>query len=271
MRRNEEDHSYSWGSGFANRHPVIANILIISVIALLGLYAAYLSAALFTKHGRTLTVPGVENLTYTEAVEKLHAAGLKVDIRDSIYRDDLRPGIVIEQFPKARSVVKPGRKIFLYINSVHPKEVILDDDNHPSEYALKGESYRSALAKLEELGFKNIKMVKVLGVSDRVVKIIANGRPVRKMQKVPVNVSIVVEVSTTCRTPCRMRSCCGNMRITRRRLPESLPKDMAKATAIMSCRKRNPRSRWRRCRSTTRRRTASISNQTSVRISYDAG
>lgn len=195
LRRNEEDHSYSWGSGFANRHPVIANILIISVIALLGLYAAYLSAALFTKHGRTLTVPGVENLTYTEAVEKLHAAGLKVDIRDSIYRDDLRPGIVIEQFPKARSVVKPGRKIFLYINSVHPKEVILDDDNHPSEYALKGESYRSALAKLEELGFKNIKMVKVLGVSDRVVKIIANGRPVRKMQKVPVNVSIVVEVS----------------------------------------------------------------------------
>ena len=39
-----------------------------------------------------------------------------------LYRDDIKPGHVIEQFPKAKSIVKPGRKIFLYINAVHPKE-----------------------------------------------------------------------------------------------------------------------------------------------------
>lgn len=195
MKQSDEDHPYSWGSRFGDRHPVLANILIITIIALLGLYATYLSIALFTKHGHTLQVPGVENMSYTEAVKKLHEAGLKVDIRDSIYREDLRPGFVIEQFPKARSIVKPGRKIFLYINSVHPKEVIIDDDNHPAEYALKGESYRSAQAKLEELGFKNIRMVRVLGTTDRVVKILANGRPVRKMQKIPVNSIMVMEVA----------------------------------------------------------------------------
>lgn len=195
LRRNENDHSYSWGSGFVDRHPVIANLLIIIVISMLGIYAAYLTIALFTKHGRTLTVPRVENMSYTEAVNKLHNNGLKVDIRDSLYREDVRPGFVIEQFPKANSVVKPGRKIFLYINAVHPREVIIDDDNHPTEYALKGVSYRSAKAKLEELGFKNIRMVKVLGASDRVVKILANGRPVRKMQKVPVNVQVTMEIS----------------------------------------------------------------------------
>ena len=97
--------------------------------------------------------------------------------------------------PPVHAVVKPGRKIFLYINAVHPKEVIIDDDNHPTEYALKGESHRSAIARLEELGFKNVRIVKVLGSYDRVVKILANGRPVRKMQKIPVNCSIVVEVS----------------------------------------------------------------------------
>lgn len=195
LKRNDVDHSYSWGSRFVDRHPVMANVLIIIIIALLGIYAAYLTIALFTKHGRTRQVPAVENLTYTEAVKKLHDNGFKVDIRDSLYRDDIRPGLVIEQFPKARSIVKPGRKIFLYINAVHPKEVLLDDDNHPNEYALKGESYRSAMAKLEELGFKNIRMVKVLGTSDRVVKILANGRPVRKMQKVPVNASMVIEIA----------------------------------------------------------------------------
>ena len=155
----------------------------------------YLALALFTKHGETDKVPNVENMTYTKALELLHEHGFRVDIRDSVYRDDVKPGLVIEQFPKSNSLVKPGRKIFLYINAVHPKEVILDDVNHPGEFALKGVSYRTALAKLEELGFKNVKVVKVLGATDRVVKVLANGRPVRKMQKIPVNSVIVLEVA----------------------------------------------------------------------------
>lgn len=197
MRKSvdRQDHSYSWGSKYIDRHPVFANVVIIMIIAALGIYAAYLATALFTKHGRSVQVPGVENLTYTEAISRLHSRGLEVDIRDSLYREDVRPGFVIEQFPKANSIVKPGRKIFLYINAVHPKEVILDDDNHPNELALKSISERSALAKFEELGFKNVRVVKVLGPTDRVVKVLANGRPVRKMQKIPVNSSIIIEVA----------------------------------------------------------------------------
>ncbi len=195
MKNNQTDHSYSWGSKYIDRHPVMANIVIIFIIAALGIYAAYLAIALFTKHGRSVQVPGVENLSYTEAISRLHSRGLLVDIRDSLYREDVRPGFVIEQFPRANSIVKPGRKIFLYINAVHPREVILDDDNHPNELAMKGVSERMALAKFEELGFKNVNVVKVLGDQDRVVKILANGRPVHKMQKVPVNSTIVIEVS----------------------------------------------------------------------------
>jgi len=195
VKSNQTDHSYSWGSKFIDRHPVMANFVIIAIIAAMGIYAAYLATALFTKHGRSVQVPGVENLSYTEAIARLHSRGLKVDIRDYLYRDDVRPGFVIEQFPKSNSMVKPGRKIFLYINAVHPKEVILDDDNHPNELALKGVSERTALAKFEELGFRNVRTVKVLGTTDRVVKILANGKPIRKMQKVPVNASIVIEVS----------------------------------------------------------------------------
>lgn len=178
-----------------SRHPIILNILIIVAIAAIGIYIASLALALFTKHGERDTVPGVENMTYTRALEILHSKGFRVDIRDSVYRDDVRPGYVIEQFPKANSSVKPGRKIFLYINAVHPKEVVLDDENRPNEYAMKGVSYRTALAKFEELGFRNVRVIKVLGTTDRVVKVMANGRPVRKMQKIPVNAAIVLEVS----------------------------------------------------------------------------
>ncbi|MBD5287462.1 PASTA domain-containing protein [bacterium] len=183
------------GTNFVSRHPVIFNIVIIAIIAFTGLYIVYLALAIFTKHGESDKVPNVENMTYTKALELLHDRGFRVDIRDSVYRDDVKPGLVIEQFPKSNSMVKPGRKIFLYINAVHPKEVILDDVNHPNEFAMKGVSYRTALAKFEELGFKNVRVVKVLGATDRVVKVLANGRPVRKMQKVPVNAMIVLEVA----------------------------------------------------------------------------
>lgn len=178
----------------AGRHPIIINSLIILAVAAAGLLIAYFAIALFTKHGQSDKVPGVENKSYTEAIRILHDHGFQVDIRDSLYKDDVRPGFVIEQYPKAGSIVKPGRKIFLYINSVHPKEVVVDDDNHPMEDALKGFSPRSGLARLEELGFKNVRTMYVLGDNDCIVKVLANGVPVKKMQKVPVNASIIVQI-----------------------------------------------------------------------------
>lgn len=90
--------------------------------------------------------------------------------------------------------MKPGRKIFLYINAVHPKEVVIDPMGDSRLPALRGLSMRQARAQLEELGFKKIKIVYILGDTDRVLKISANGKPVYKLQKVPVNASIVMEV-----------------------------------------------------------------------------
>lgn len=192
---NKNDMTSKSVKGFAAKHPVIVNILIIFAVAFLGIWIIYFSLAIFTKHGKSDRVPGVENMSYTQAINVLHDHGFQVDIRDSLYKDDVRPGYVIEQFPKANSVVKPGRKIFLYINAVHPKEVVIDDDNHPMDDALRSFSFRSGMARLQELGFKNIRVVKVLGDNDCILKITANGATVKKMQKVPVNAQIVVQVS----------------------------------------------------------------------------
>lgn len=177
------------------RFAVLINLFIIIVIAIVGIAIAYFSTAIFTKHGQEATVPKVENMSYTKAVEFLHAKGFNVDIRDSLFRDDVKPGYVIEQFPKANSIVKPGRKIFLYINAVHPKEVVIDDGANRSALALKNWSYRQAKSRLIELGFKNIRTITVLGADDRVVKMLANGKPIFQMQKVPVNANIIIEVS----------------------------------------------------------------------------
>lgn len=179
---------------FIRKHPVLTNLIIIILVGIAGLGIIYLSFAIFTRHGESSVVPGVEKMSYTQAIEILHSKGFKVDIRDSLYKEDEKPGYVIEQFPKSNSVVKPGRKIFLYINAVHPKEVIIDEDNNPREDALKSTSFRQGKARLEELGFKNIRVIKILGENDCISKIYADGKVVKKMQKVPVNAHIVMEV-----------------------------------------------------------------------------
>ncbi|MCH5224015.1 MAG: PASTA domain-containing protein [Muribaculaceae bacterium] len=182
------------GDFYFRRHPVMANSMIIFIIACIGIVIVFLSLNLFTHHGESDTVPSVENMSYTEAIKMLRKHGFRTDIRDSIYNEEIQPGFVVEQFPKAGSTVKPGRKIFLYINAVHPKEILVDGENRPSESAFKGYSRRQVIAKLEELGFKNIRIVTVPGDDDRVVRVTANGKTIMKMQKVPINAAIVVEV-----------------------------------------------------------------------------
>lgn len=179
---------------YMGRHPVLINAVIIFLVAVLGIAIVFFSLNVFTRHGAWDTVPGVENMSYTEAIKILHDHGFRTDIRDSIYNEEIKPGFVVEQFPKSGSKVKPGRKIFLYINAVHPREILIDGDSYQSGSALEGFSLRQGLAKLEELGFKNIKVVTVPGTSDRIIRLIANGKTVRKMQKVPINAQITIEV-----------------------------------------------------------------------------
>lgn len=180
--------------GAINRHPVLANLIIIIIVAVLGLLIAYLSLGLFTKHGQTDKVPRVVNSSYSSAIETLHQAGFNVEIKDSVYFDNVRPGIVVDQFPAAGATVKPGRKVYLYINALHPKEVIVDPSDNIRQPALRGLSQRQAIAQLQELGFKNIKVEHVLGDTDRVLRVMADGKIVYKMQKVPVNASMTLVV-----------------------------------------------------------------------------
>lgn len=179
---------------YMGRHPVLVNVVIIILVAALGVAIVFLSLNIFTRHGQWATVPEVEDISYTDAIKILHESGFRTDIRDSIYNEDIRPGFVVEQFPKPGATVKPGRKIFLYINAVNPKQVLIDPENKAGGNALEGFSLRQAQAKLEELGFKDVRIKTVPGTSDRVIRLIANGKTVMKMQKVAINSPIIIEV-----------------------------------------------------------------------------
>ena len=132
-------------SSLLRKYPILVNLVIIILVAILGILIANFSLAIFTKHGEYSVVPSVEKMSYSSAIDQLHAEGFKVEISDSVFRDDLRPGYVLEQNPTANAKVKPGRTVYLVINAVNAKQVAINN--------IEGISLRQGKAMLQGLGF----------------------------------------------------------------------------------------------------------------------
>lgn len=104
------------------------------------------SLDLYSRHGKSIPVPDVLNLKSRDALKVLDDAGLEGVISDSLYQDGKKPGIVLEQNPRAGEEVKHGRKIYLLVSTGNPPLVEIPD--------LRDLSLREARALLETKGLK---------------------------------------------------------------------------------------------------------------------
>ena len=89
--------------------------LIYAIFLLAGFFlAVYIGLRIYTKHGDAQEVPLLKGMNINEAKALLDEAGLEYQI-DSVYQMDAKPGLVIEQNPSAKALVKSGRTIYLTI------------------------------------------------------------------------------------------------------------------------------------------------------------
>lgn len=100
----------------------------------------------YTKHGQSNPVPNFTGLVLHEAENVANKNKLKIQIIDSVYFDDARPGSVVEQVPEAGFGVKDNRTIFLTINSTNKEQVALPK--------LTNISFRQAQALVENCGLQ---------------------------------------------------------------------------------------------------------------------
>ena len=165
---------------FLNIGLMIAVALIIGWLSMLWLYV-------WTRHGDTISVPAVRTLAYDKAISLLEAEGLKGIVADSVYDSRTAPGTVIEQNPKAGTIVKEGREVFLTIHAFSPKMVTL-----PS---LSDISLRQARSILEGLDITNIVERRVPSeFKDLVLAVRYKGARLQAGARVPVNARIELEV-----------------------------------------------------------------------------
>jgi beta-lactam-binding protein with PASTA domain len=77
----------------------------------------------FTNHNVAIKVPNLVGLNMKEAIEKLDEEGLRYEITDSVYLDNMKKDAVSEQDPVAGSDVKPNRIIYIVVNALDKPKV----------------------------------------------------------------------------------------------------------------------------------------------------
>jgi len=115
-------------------------------IALALIWITLQSLSFYTNHGEKITVPNLNGLTMEEATDLIKDNKLRFSIYDSVYNPHLPSGSILDQSPKANSLVKRKRNIFLTINSMKPEQVRFPN--------LIDNSFRQAYEILITNGFK---------------------------------------------------------------------------------------------------------------------
>ena len=69
----------------------------------------------------SVAVPDVTNKTFNEGDSALEAAGLSIRERARRYKSDVKPGVILDQFPRSGAVVKQGQTVAVIVSRA-PKE-----------------------------------------------------------------------------------------------------------------------------------------------------
>lgn len=151
-------------------------LMLFMIIAGIVGVASYLDS--YTNHDLRVEVPSLEGFHYTEVANYVADKDLHVFVADSVFDAQQPRGIVMEQNPAEGQLVKPGRKIYLTINSVEVPSIGLPE--------LKDYTVRQVVMKVETYGLKIDSMIYKPAECDAcVIGVMYNGEEVEAGTRVP--------------------------------------------------------------------------------------
>ena len=125
-------------------HTILYHLVVIALV-LLGLaVVSFVAMALGTRHSARRTVPDFVGLKLNDANYFAGRRDLKIIINDSLHVSAYPGGVILDQLPKGGVVVKPGRKVYVTVNSVRQRMVVVP--------YVAGRSLRQAKNMLETAG-----------------------------------------------------------------------------------------------------------------------
>jgi len=157
------------------------------VVIVVGIFGLSMFFDSYTKHDEFVEVPNFEGFHYTEIESYLNDKNLGYFISDSVFNSEMPRGVVIEQQPEAGALVKPGRKIYLTINSVIPPSVLLPE--------LKDFTVRQVVNKIPTYGLKIDSIIyKPAECDNCVIGVLYKGKEIQTGTRIEKGKSITIIV-----------------------------------------------------------------------------
>ncbi len=131
--------------------PLLTALVQIVLVVIAILVAAHYLMQLGTRHGARCSVPDFTGVSIGDAQHIAKKHSLEIIVNDSLYVPVYDGGIVLEQNPKPAVDVKPGRKVYVTINSFAQKKVKIP--------YVTGYSLRQAKNNLEVAGLEIAELI----------------------------------------------------------------------------------------------------------------
>lgn len=191
---NKETEDRELKLPWSNKQPwwlkLLIHIGLIAAAGLLFLWGAMLFLNLYTRHGKAIETPDIVGLSQEEAAEVLDHAHLNMEVVDSVYVEGQIPGIILDTTPKAGSRIKPHRTIFVTVNTMSVKSIMIPQFEELSE--------RSVEMMLKGAGFKYVTIEYVPGPHHLLVLHLKDntGKYLNAGDRVPYDTHLIMEVSS---------------------------------------------------------------------------
>lgn len=171
------------------KNPFVLNLLLAGVLLCALIWGTLKWLDVYTRHNEAVVVPDVKGLEIEEAAEFFKSNRLRYNIIDSVFSKSVKPGAIVELVPSAGSKVKEGRIVFVTVNAFTSQMATIPE--------VEDLSFRQAYALLKARGFDKIEIEYVPGAfKDLAIAVTRDGRTLQKGEHVPLNASLVLQVSS---------------------------------------------------------------------------
>ena len=94
-------------------------VITLAILSWLG----FVFLGMYTRHNQFVEVPNLKGVDIQEAAMKISEAGLRFEITDSVYSEEIKKGTITEQDPRPGDKVKPNRIIYVVLNGLDKPKV----------------------------------------------------------------------------------------------------------------------------------------------------
>lgn len=136
---------------YINASPILRNLILAISGILIFVWIISILLNIFTRHNASEIVPDFSGMTKEQAASASNKGKLRIEINDSLFMPAFDGGIILDQLPKPGTKVKPGRRIFVTVNSYKQKMVDIP--------YVTGYSLRQAKNILEVAGLEIDKLI----------------------------------------------------------------------------------------------------------------